>query len=417
MEMFERGLGMANLFQRRDAKTAKRSERSMRASKQISLGFTFLILFGAAVSVSSLGRAQSGGSEFQTSMRAASQLMRESKFDDAVAEYRKAIQLSGGKDYAPYWGLAQAYNQLNDTKSVLSSCDQMLALAANDAERSLCHNLKGLALAKRGMEDKPSLALAEAEFRETLRLDSLYTAAYFNLGMTLLLENRDAEGVAELRAYLKALPDGADSDEAEQFIADPNSARKKASAPANDNAGAPSSTIGGADEKDSDASSGPPDDGEAYKSIRFMPGGPLPAMELATLQKQKLLTRSFRGKVVLLAFWATKCDQCDAAFPELQRINNENAKNNFVLISINEDDDEKVWRDSVNKNHPSWLQAWDQHGRALQQLFEGDSFPMPCYFIVDGNGLMHQFYAGWGNGQRRRIQSAINQWLAAPPAK
>jgi thioredoxin-like negative regulator of GroEL len=357
--------------------------------------------------------AQSGSAEFQTSMKAAAKLAQSGNFDDAVTEYRHAIQLSGGKDYAPYWGLAQAYNQLNDTKNVLATCDQMLALATNDATRSLCHNLKGLALAKKGVDDKATLAQAEAEFRKTIDLDSSYAVAYFNLGTTLLLENHDAEGVAELKAYLKALPDGVDSDEAEALIADPGSARRKPVS------AAPSAEDGAAvGSGDSDDSAAPADEGDGakVKALRFTEG-PLPSMELTTLKKEKLLTRSLRGKVVLLAFWATKCELCDQAFPELQRINSENANKKFVLVSINEDDNEKLWRDSVDKSHPAWTQAWDQHGFAMQQLFAGDQVPMPCYFVIDGNGMMHQFFAGWGSTQRRRIQSAINQWLAALPAK
>lgn len=338
-------------------------------------------------------------------------MMQQANYDNAVDEYKHAIQLSSGKDYAPYWGLAQAYNQLNDTKNVLATCDQMLALATNDATRSLCHNLKGLALAKKGADDKAGLAAAEAEFRKTIDLDSSYAVAYFNLGSILLLENRDAEGVAELKAYLKALPDGVDSDEAQALIADPSSARKNPLA-------APAGTGAAIGSADSDDSTGTADDGDAsqVKSLRFT-SGPLPALELTTQKKEKLLTRSLRGKVVLLAFWETKCDLCDQALPDLQRINTENAKNNFVMVSINEDENEKVWRDAVDKSHPAWTQAWDQHGLALQQLFEGDQVPMPCYFVIDGSGAIRQIYAGWGPRQRGRIESAIKQWLAAAPAK
>ncbi len=372
-------------------------------------------LMAASSGVIAWGRAKSGGSDYLSTLRKAAQLLRQGNADDAVAAYKDAIRISGGKDYAPYWGLAQAYNALDDTRNVLSTCDQMLARATNDATRSLCHNLKGIALAKKGVNDPASLPLAEAEFREALELDSLYTVAHFNLGRTLLLENRDAEGVAEMKAYLKGLPDGEDSDEAEQFIADPSSARKKTPPASAANGGSSSTANGGADEKDSDEPLRAPDEGDSTKGLRFPPGGPAPSMEFTTSLKQKISTGSLRGKVILLDFWATWCGPCKEAYPELARIYNENDKSKLALISISEDENEKDWRAFLEKNRPAWMQARDPYGRLVQQFFSGDGTPLPSYFVIDGRGILRQFYNGWGNGQRRRVQSAINQWLAALP--
>jgi len=381
----------------------------MRTNKQSNLSYIFLLFLTAASGFASPGYAQSGGSDYQSVLRTAAQLLRQGNADDAVAAYKNAIRLSGGKEYAPYWGLAQAYNQLDDTNHVLATCDQMLALAPNDATRSLCHHLKGLALAKVGVNDAASLPKAEAEFREALNLDPLYTIVHFDLGVTLLLENRQADGVAELKAYLKELPDGEDSDEAEQLIADPGGVRKKTK----EEAASAGGTSGGED--DSNAPPGPPDSGDSTKGLRFPPGGPAPPMEFTTSQKQKMTTGSLRGKVILLDFWATWCGPCKEAYPELARIYNENDKSKFALISINEDDNPKAWRDFLDKNNPGWIQAWDQSGRLVRQFFDSEEFPMPSYFVIDGKGNLHQFYDGWGEGQRRRVQSAINQWLAALP--
>ncbi len=392
----------------------------MQTNKKIILSFTLILVLAVVGGMASLGWAQSGVSEYQQTLRKAAQLLREGNTDEALVEYKEAVKLSGGKEYAAYLGLAQAYNALDDTKNVLTACDQMLALAPNDPTRSICHNLKGIALAKKGLNDKASLPLAEAEFREALNLDSLYTVAHFNLGRTLLLENRDAEGVAELRTYLRELPDGEDSDEAEGFIADPSSARKPPAAAGATNAGASgsvSSVMSGASERETESLAGPPDKGDSEKGLRFPPGGPAPPMEFLTDKKQRILTGSLRGKVVLLDFWATWCGPCKEAYPELEKIYNQNDKNKFVLISINEDQNEKTWRDFLEKNHPAWAQAWDRSGRLIEQFFESDKFPMPSYFVIDGKGNLHQFYDGWGDGQRRRVQSAINQWLAELPAK
>jgi hypothetical protein len=94
---------------------------------------------------------------------------------------------------------------------------------------------------------------------------------------------------------------------------------------------------------------------------------------------------------------------------------NETDKSKFVLISINEDDDQKAWRDFLDTHHPAWMQAWDPYGRLVKQFFSTEETPLPSYFVIDGKGILHQFYDGWGEGQRRRVQSAVNQWIAELP--
>jgi thioredoxin-like negative regulator of GroEL len=396
--------------------------------------FALLTILAGSVLLANYGLAQSSGTEYQTTLRHAATLLKMGEIGEAVDAYKAAIKLSDGKDYSPYWGLAQAYAAGGDLENVLTTCDQMLARAPNDAIRAQCRNLKGLALGDKGLTDATILPRAESEFREALKLDPLFYAVHFNLACVILLQGRTADAVAEFKEYVKVQPDGDNSDLAERIVADPTLVKKIKSLIVMAHSGMPdegasdgaNGGIRGAtdDERDGPALAGPPDSGDSSKGLRFPPGGPAPPMEFTTSTKQKILTASLRGKVVLLDFWATWCGPCKEAYPELERMYNENDKSKFVLISINEDDNQKTWRDFLDKNHPAWMQAWDPYGRLVRQFFSADEFPMPSYFVIDGKGILHQFYDGWGNGQRRRVQSAVNQWLAelpggnaAPPAK
>ena len=94
----------------------------------------------------------------------------------------------------------------------------LLSEAANDAKKAVATagDNKALALQARllratllsALSNKPSdykLKDAEAELRLALTLDPQLPITHFNLGMVLLKQEKDAEGVAELKNYV-ALP-------------------------------------------------------------------------------------------------------------------------------------------------------------------------------------------------------------------
>jgi peroxiredoxin len=389
---------------------------SIGKSKKCWMWVAAVVFMVATGGVVGLGRAQSGSSDFRATIHKAAQLLKWGYAADSVPAYKDAIRLSDGKDYAPYWGLAQAYNQLDDTKNVLATCDQMLALAPNDAVRAQCHRLKGLALLKEGLVDKSILAKAEAELRQALDLDSLYTQVHLELGLTLLVDGHAEEGISELKSYVQSDPDSDEAEMVEKLVADPNF--KDLAGPLIRSLLIASQASGrgdGGNEDDSQMPPGPADSGDSSKHFRMTQGGPAPEMEFTTIQRQKISTASLRGKVVLLDFWATWCPACRAAIPELDRMFKENDRSKFALISISVDENEEDWRKFIDLKHMDWIQARDSQRKLASQLLVEGGLALPSYFVIDGKGNLHQYYAGWGPGQRRRIQAAVNQWLAELP--
>jgi peroxiredoxin len=67
-------------------------------------------------------------------------------------------------------------------------------------------------------------------------------------------------------------------------------------------------------------------------------GKPAPAFSLKTFDGKTVSLADYRGKVVLLDFWATFCPPCVQALPELQALHAKNASRGFAVVGVTVDD-------------------------------------------------------------------------------
>jgi thiol-disulfide isomerase/thioredoxin len=103
------------------------------------------------------------------------------------------------------------------------------------------------------------------------------------------------------------------------------------------------------------------------------------------------LLAQYRGKVVLLDFWASWCGPCRRSLPSLKRLQAVYGSGDFVLISVSEDDDESAWRSFVSNNHMTWTQHWDSDS-TLQSKFGVSA--LPTYILIGRDGAVVQTFVG-----------------------
>jgi thiol-disulfide isomerase/thioredoxin len=99
----------------------------------------------------------------------------------------------------------------------------------------------------------------------------------------------------------------------------------------------------------------------------------------------------FRDKVVLLDFWASWCGPCRGALPNLKRLQAAYGSEDFVVISISEDDDESAWRAFVASHQMNWPQRLDSGG-SIQHQFGVNA--LPTYVLVGRDGSVVQKFVG-----------------------
>jgi thiol-disulfide isomerase/thioredoxin len=122
----------------------------------------------------------------------------------------------------------------------------------------------------------------------------------------------------------------------------------------------------------------------------------------------------FRGKVILLDFWASWCGPCRRSLPSLKRLEAVYRSADFVVISISEDDDEDAWRSFVSTNQMSWPQRLDSNG-SLQHQYGVNA--LPTYVLLGRDGSVLQKFVGEAPAESlvERIGPELKASLAAKP--
>jgi thiol-disulfide isomerase/thioredoxin len=122
----------------------------------------------------------------------------------------------------------------------------------------------------------------------------------------------------------------------------------------------------------------------------------------------------FRGKVVLLDFWASWCGPCRSALPNLKRLQSIYGEDDFVVVSISEDNDEDTWHAFITSHQMTWPQRFDAKG-AIQHQFGVNA--LPTYVLIGRDGNVVQKYVGEDLAASivERIGPDLRQTLAAKP--
>src|SRR5712664_2238083 len=287
------------------------------------------------------------------------------KYELALDAYHKADKLSRHSSAACYLKLSLVERKLGDFSAALDDAKRALKVAGDNKTAALqAHLVRATLLTQ--MAGKPTdkkLKEAEEELRQALALDSTNAIAHLDLGMVLLRQEHDAEGIPELNTFVSSPnADSRSVAEARLVIANPIRARTPFA----------------------------------------------PHFSFTTYQKQDVSNASLRGKVVLLDFWGTWCPPCRESVPILRDLNKKYAGKPFQLVGISSDNDEDVWKTFIQAQRMDWSEYIDLSDE-VSQAFKIESFP--TYIVLDKDGVIRFRQSGLGEYTQGELADAINKAL------
>ncbi|HXO19052.1 MAG TPA: TlpA disulfide reductase family protein [Thermoanaerobaculia bacterium] len=135
-----------------------------------------------------------------------------------------------------------------------------------------------------------------------------------------------------------------------------------------------------------------------------------PDFTLGALAGPQVRLSDFRGKVVLLDFWATWCGPCVAALPSLKTLAQDFAGEPFAVISVSGDVDGAKLRDFVGSHAMDWTQVWDDESR-VRRLY--GIFNLPTYLLLDPDGRVLWQHTGYSPDADQALRHEIARALTA----
>ena len=124
-----------------------------------------------------------------------------------------------------------------------------------------------------------------------------------------------------------------------------------------------------------------------------MPNRVLLVAQNATLQAGNLPdkfgklnnTSLYKGKIVLINFWASWCSPCRKKNPDLVRFFNSYERTLFDIIGISFDDNLKDWKAAIVKDKIKWLQLIDSEYTNGKLSTYYDITSVPANILIDRN--------------------------------
>ncbi|WLR57078.1 redoxin domain-containing protein [Mesobacillus subterraneus] len=114
-----------------------------------------------------------------------------------------------------------------------------------------------------------------------------------------------------------------------------------------------------------------------------------PDFALKNLAGEEVSLKDYRGKKVMLNFWATWCPPCKEEMPAMEQFYKDNSSE-VEILAVNLDPQNNV-KEFVNDNGLSFPILLDQDG-STQQIYS--ILSIPTTFIIDEQGLILKKHIG-----------------------
>lgn len=147
---------------------------------------------------------------------------------------------------------------------------------------------------------------------------------------------------------------------------------------------------------------------QAYK------GGTTPPLVLKDLSGKTHDLKQYRGKVVLINFWATWCPPCRAEMPSMQRLKAKMAGKPFVILAVDMGETEGEVRAYIRQIKTDFTVLLDKDGRALKAW---KVFAFPTSYVVDAQGKIRYGLYGASEWDAADKVEKITQLLPPPGNK
>jgi peroxiredoxin len=141
-----------------------------------------------------------------------------------------------------------------------------------------------------------------------------------------------------------------------------------------------------------------------------MPGA---EFSLKDLHGQTQSLSQYRGKIVLLNFWATWCKPCTTEMPAMEAAFTRLQDQDFVVLAVNELEDEAKVRQHIQEYGHTFPVLMDRDNRVANQY---GVYGLPVSVFIDPEGRVQEYIKG-GLLTEKKIYEVVERIRTESAAK
>ncbi len=117
-------------------------------------------------------------------------------------------------------------------------------------------------------------------------------------------------------------------------------------------------------------------------------GDTFPDIQLQNNKNVSIKLNSYKGKTVLVDFWASWCGPCRLANKALVKMHNQIKDQNFEIVGISIDTDKSKWLKAIEKDKMKHQQLIDPKGFDAKSAVSFGVDALPSTYLFDAKGKL-----------------------------
>jgi peroxiredoxin len=146
----------------------------------------------------------------------------------------------------------------------------------------------------------------------------------------------------------------------------------------------------------------------AAQSLKEWKGGAAPGLELEDVDGKLHRLSDYRGKVVLVNFWATWCEPCREEMPSMETLRANLQGRPFVVLAVNVGEGARVARGFADKMALRFPLLVDRDTRTTKAW---GARVLPASFVIGADGRIRYSFLGAIDWTGTDVKAAIERLM------
>ena len=144
------------------------------------------------------------------------------------------------------------------------------------------------------------------------------------------------------------------------------------------------------------------------QQLKPLDGAAAPALELASLDGTAHRLEDYRGRVVLVNFWATWCEPCREEMPSIERLRRSLDARRFAVLAVNVGEGPRAAADFAEQMGLGFTFLLDRDTTASKAW---GARVLPATYVVGPDGKLRYRFYGALDWSREDVRKAIRELI------